>query len=720
MTRIVLGLAFFCVISVVYARDLGQWENTDPAIRKWYQALMRPDVPTSSCCGEADAYWADEIHVRNGRTYVTVTDDRPDEPLGRPHVAVGTEIEVPDIKLKWDKSNPTGHGILFLSLQQLRLLLRPARRRLTGAVLMLRQNCLPAVRQRGPERPTGARAMNLLCTGTRRASRGPIIAASVAVGPTVPKVAIRMSHNYNIFRGEATKREPTSVTSSRICRAAIRKVLNMRLSIKAVALASATTMVAVVSSLRAENAPGRTACTKLDFCYRVSADLLPAIAENVARVRNLIAAKKAEGRAIGYLSVPLSPAGGGSYTINADAAGKIAESVERRLGPSSVWILNPAALGGDHMAGASGADYMYMWTQILEGPTAHGEDFDFFYFVGPTDFAGYFFPPKKDDQGRVRDERRAPDNYLTLLDGIFDERLASNSGFKKEAEQGQVTKSSFRTYYGLRASVSFSYGSHDEWNIARMLNERRRGADDSGIANQLAVFFDGQPVESRRLRGCCGFGRRRTLHKIAPSFLAVSRGRCGLVYLVMVWTRLGLDPAPRVIFKSLEISRSTVRVRHACSPARTSEILSSLPSGLAIFGELPDAINFQSGEHSHPALWCCFKSGEGGRRNDGWRSLFALFPATDQVASSACRFYILGIVQGVGLGDGAYLDATTRHLQERKRTIFCPPENTPQAQMVAVVRDTMKLDLGAHPDDRKLPAASTIVGVMVHKFPCPK
>jgi hypothetical protein len=99
----------------VHARDLGQWENTDPAIRKWFQALMRPDVPTSSCCGEADAYWADVIHVRGGKTYVTVTDDRPDEPLGRPHVDVGTEIEVPDEKLKWDKSNPTGHGILFLS-----------------------------------------------------------------------------------------------------------------------------------------------------------------------------------------------------------------------------------------------------------------------------------------------------------------------------------------------------------------------------------------------------------------------------------------------------------------------------------------------------------------------------------------------------------------------------------------------------------------------------
>ena len=33
----------------------------------------------------------------------------------RPHVDVGAEIEVSNHKLKWDKSNPTGHGILFLS-----------------------------------------------------------------------------------------------------------------------------------------------------------------------------------------------------------------------------------------------------------------------------------------------------------------------------------------------------------------------------------------------------------------------------------------------------------------------------------------------------------------------------------------------------------------------------------------------------------------------------
>jgi hypothetical protein len=59
MKRIVLVLVFGCVIGVVRARDLGQWESADPAIREWYQALMQPDIPTASCCGEADAYWAD-------------------------------------------------------------------------------------------------------------------------------------------------------------------------------------------------------------------------------------------------------------------------------------------------------------------------------------------------------------------------------------------------------------------------------------------------------------------------------------------------------------------------------------------------------------------------------------------------------------------------------------------------------------------------------------
>ena len=97
-----------------FARDEGQWSNTDPALLEWYETLMQPDNPKVSCCGEADAYWADELHVRDGKTFATITDDRPDRPLHRPHVDIGTEIEIPKEKLKHDQGNPTGHGVLFM------------------------------------------------------------------------------------------------------------------------------------------------------------------------------------------------------------------------------------------------------------------------------------------------------------------------------------------------------------------------------------------------------------------------------------------------------------------------------------------------------------------------------------------------------------------------------------------------------------------------------
>jgi hypothetical protein len=113
-TGIVLGILAGLTLGNVKARDLGQWENSDPAVREWYRSLMQPDVPTASCCGEADAYWCDDISVRNGKTYCKITDDRPDGPLGRPHREMGEEFEIPPNKLKWDEGNPTGHAVVFL------------------------------------------------------------------------------------------------------------------------------------------------------------------------------------------------------------------------------------------------------------------------------------------------------------------------------------------------------------------------------------------------------------------------------------------------------------------------------------------------------------------------------------------------------------------------------------------------------------------------------
>lgn len=76
---------------------------------------MQPDNPTVPCCGEADAYWCDDIHVKGGEAYCRITDNRPDGPLGRPHREIGEEFQIPPQKLKHDKGNPTGHSIIFLS-----------------------------------------------------------------------------------------------------------------------------------------------------------------------------------------------------------------------------------------------------------------------------------------------------------------------------------------------------------------------------------------------------------------------------------------------------------------------------------------------------------------------------------------------------------------------------------------------------------------------------
>ena len=73
MKRIVLGVAVGCLMGVASARDLGQWEATDSEIVAWYRNLKMPDAPTVSCCGEADAYWADSFEVQDGK-YVALKD----------------------------------------------------------------------------------------------------------------------------------------------------------------------------------------------------------------------------------------------------------------------------------------------------------------------------------------------------------------------------------------------------------------------------------------------------------------------------------------------------------------------------------------------------------------------------------------------------------------------------------------------------------------------
>ena len=114
---LIAGAPWCCAVQ---ARDFGQWMNEDPVIREWYQSLMQPDNPAASCCGEADAYWCDIVktkhdHLGNPHNFCIITDRRSDMPRRRVHVDVGTEIEIPNHKMKRDQGNPTGHNVVFLS-----------------------------------------------------------------------------------------------------------------------------------------------------------------------------------------------------------------------------------------------------------------------------------------------------------------------------------------------------------------------------------------------------------------------------------------------------------------------------------------------------------------------------------------------------------------------------------------------------------------------------
>jgi hypothetical protein len=219
-------------------------------------------------------------------------------------------------------------------------------------------------------------------------------------------------------------------------------------------------------------------CSQNSFCYCVHDGLKGAISTRVEEIRARIAAQRAQSKAIGYLSIPISTIAGSYFGVNAKVAARTKERVEERFGVRSLWLLNTAAKEFSLPASASGADYMLMWTRVLEGNDGLGRDFDFVYFAGPSDFAEYF----------------SLDGHSNLekLEQYYDGLRKTDPGL------ASVNRTDFRNYYGLRASVAFSFGSHDEWNIVRKINERRKekkdGEDSFGVARQLAVMFNGSSV----------------------------------------------------------------------------------------------------------------------------------------------------------------------------------------------------------------------------------
>jgi hypothetical protein len=239
---------------------------------------------------------------------------------------------------------------------------------------------------------------------------------------------------------------------------------------------------AIALSQAAVHAAKTTECAKVGVCYCVNDELKATITAKIERFRQMIADQRKAGKAVGYLSVPLTSAGGGNFNVNKEVAESAKAAIEKRFGADFIWVLNPGTLEADLPKG-TGADYMLMWATLLEGADGLG-DFDFVFFAGPQDFARHFgFDGTAD---------------MAKLDAYFDQRVKSDPAFDK-AVQGGLTKAAFRKYYGLRASASVSRGAHDEWNIFRLINEKRRADSKLGTGNQIPMLFDGRaatPPES--------------------------------------------------------------------------------------------------------------------------------------------------------------------------------------------------------------------------------
>jgi hypothetical protein len=75
---------------------------------QWFNSLMKPDFPLSSCCGVADEYYVKEYQLskQDGIAFraIVITHD------GRSEFA----IDVPKEKVIWNRVNPTGHGVIFI------------------------------------------------------------------------------------------------------------------------------------------------------------------------------------------------------------------------------------------------------------------------------------------------------------------------------------------------------------------------------------------------------------------------------------------------------------------------------------------------------------------------------------------------------------------------------------------------------------------------------
>jgi hypothetical protein len=262
--------------------------------------------------------------------------------------------------------------------------------------------------------------------------------------------------------------------------------------------------------------------SEIDIEFEWQTSVVPLIDKQITLIQQDVRRAFDGHKVIVYLSCPISSRGGGYSGTNVD----IALHTERRLleeWGERFWILNPcryqmesgegANLLQRHVGGTKikrsdikGGDYMRMWTRVLcedaivdRGKESQadlknsGRCFDAFYFLGPSDVRDFFIRP-------------GPQTLTAGVEEYFARRYATDHEFmrfyspKKQAEW-ESRRRAFFVFYAIRASANYSLGSHDEWNILRLLNRRRLAASQKtgmlagDVGEQIAGFFDGRQID---------------------------------------------------------------------------------------------------------------------------------------------------------------------------------------------------------------------------------
>src|SRR4051812_828210 len=108
--------------------------------------------------------------------------------------------------------------------------------------------------------------------------------------------------------------------------------MSMREGLMRNAIGILATLCLALSVTTGATAGRATECTALNICYCVEQDIKPAIDINVTKIRKLMSEQKTAGKAVGYLSIPISTVGGSYFGVSSEVASRTKAAVEKRLG----------------------------------------------------------------------------------------------------------------------------------------------------------------------------------------------------------------------------------------------------------------------------------------------------------------------------------------------------------------------------------------------------